>query len=109
MFTYGGYFPGPVLRARSGRPVQVLQFNGLDKNTSVHLHGAFVAQEEDDGRPADGSEIVQIGSDDGLLERPNPTAGRSDRPGERRPGRCHRRGRRPGPALRPRPHRTPSC
>ncbi|MFJ9724616.1 multicopper oxidase family protein [Streptomyces sp. NPDC101209] len=50
VLTYGGHFPGPVIRARSGRPVTVEQHNALDMPTSVHLHGASVS-EQDDGKP----------------------------------------------------------
>ncbi|MCF3136755.1 multicopper oxidase family protein [Streptomyces olivochromogenes] len=47
--TYGGYFPGPVIRARSGRPVAITQRNSLDMPTSVHLHGSSVPAIDDGG------------------------------------------------------------
>jgi len=50
--TYGGHFPGPVIRARSGRPVSVEHRNALTMPTSVHLHGASVPS-DDDGSPMD--------------------------------------------------------
>ncbi|MBT2402002.1 MULTISPECIES: multicopper oxidase family protein [unclassified Streptomyces] len=50
VLTYNGSFPGPTIRARSGRTVEVLQVNNLDMPTSVHLHGASVAP-ENDGSP----------------------------------------------------------
>lgn len=52
VLTYDGHFPGPVVRARSGRRLTVVQHNRLDMPTSVHLHGAAVPPEED-GSPMD--------------------------------------------------------
>ncbi|WP_030244689.1 multicopper oxidase family protein [Streptomyces sp. NRRL S-350] len=49
VLTYNGAFPGPVIRARSGRPVIVRQTNLLDDAVSVHLHGARVPTESDGG------------------------------------------------------------
>ncbi|MFI9271293.1 multicopper oxidase family protein [Kitasatospora sp. NPDC052896] len=45
--TYGGTFPGPTIRARSGREVVVRQTNGLTVHTSVHLHGGHVPSDSD--------------------------------------------------------------
>lgn len=39
VLTYNGSFPGPTIRARSGRTAVVQQVNALDTPTSVHLHG----------------------------------------------------------------------
>ncbi|MBK3592081.1 MULTISPECIES: multicopper oxidase family protein [Streptomyces] len=52
VLTYNGSFPGPTIKARSGRPVVVRQRNRLTMPTSVHLHGAAVTQ-ENDGDPMD--------------------------------------------------------
>ncbi|MEV7601154.1 multicopper oxidase domain-containing protein [Kitasatospora sp. NPDC089797] len=49
VLTYNGAFPGPVIRARSGRPVVVRQRNLLDDPVSVHLHGAAVPADSDGG------------------------------------------------------------
>ncbi|MFJ2864402.1 multicopper oxidase family protein [Kitasatospora sp. NPDC087314] len=49
VLTYNGSFPGPVIRARSGRPVLVRQTNLLDDPVSVHLHGARVPADSDGG------------------------------------------------------------
>ncbi|MFJ2811276.1 multicopper oxidase family protein [Kitasatospora sp. NPDC087271] len=49
VLTYNGAFPGPVIRARSGRPVVVRQTNLLDDPVSVHLHGARVPVASDGG------------------------------------------------------------
>lgn len=49
VLTYNGAFPGPVIRARSGRPVVVRQTNLLDDPVSVHLHGAAVPADSDGG------------------------------------------------------------
>ncbi|WP_411107598.1 multicopper oxidase family protein [Streptomyces sp. cmx-4-9] len=50
VLTYNGHFPGPVIKARTGRTVSVRQHNGIDMPTSVHLHGASVLP-QDDGSP----------------------------------------------------------
>ncbi|PRH79215.1 bilirubin oxidase, partial [Streptomyces solincola] len=52
VLTYNGSFPGPTIRARSGRPVVVHHTNALDVPASVHLHGASVPQSSD-GDPMD--------------------------------------------------------
>ncbi|MEU9048081.1 MULTISPECIES: multicopper oxidase domain-containing protein [unclassified Kitasatospora] len=49
VLTYNGAFPGPVIRARSGRPVVVRQTNLLDDAVSVHLHGSKVPVASDGG------------------------------------------------------------
>ncbi|MEU9982388.1 multicopper oxidase family protein [Streptomyces sp. NPDC050856] len=50
--TYGGTFPGPTIKASSGREVVVRQINQLSVNTAVHLHGGTVLSEHD-GLPMD--------------------------------------------------------
>ncbi|MEV5437253.1 multicopper oxidase domain-containing protein [Streptomyces sp. NPDC052682] len=50
--TYGGAFPGPTIKASSGREVVVRQYNDLTVDTAVHLHGAHVLSEHD-GLPMD--------------------------------------------------------
>ncbi|MFG2867186.1 multicopper oxidase family protein [Streptomyces sp. NPDC048338] len=52
VLTYDGHFPGPVIHARSGRPVAVVHHNRLDMPVTVHLHGASVPPESD-GNPMD--------------------------------------------------------
>ncbi|MFF5784292.1 multicopper oxidase family protein [Streptomyces sp. NPDC012693] len=52
VLTYGGSFPGPTIRARSGRRTVVKQTNRLDASTSMHLHGAVV-DPANDGGPMD--------------------------------------------------------
>jgi FtsP/CotA-like multicopper oxidase with cupredoxin domain len=49
VLTYNGGFPGPTIKARSGRRVVVYQRNTLDAATAVHLHGADVTPENDGG------------------------------------------------------------
>jgi spore coat protein A len=49
---YNGLFPGPTIRAFSGREVQVTHVNTLVEETVVHLHGAHV-QTPSDGHPRD--------------------------------------------------------
>ncbi|WP_435058227.1 multicopper oxidase family protein [Streptomyces sp. bgisy060] len=52
VLTYDGHFPGPVIRARSGRRLLVRHHNDLDRPVAVHLHGAS-APPECDGNPMD--------------------------------------------------------
>jgi spore coat protein A len=52
LLTYNGSFPGPTIRAHSGRTVVVKQVNKLDMPTSVHLHGGAV-QASSDGSSTD--------------------------------------------------------
>lgn len=52
MWTYGGMFPGPTIRARRGRRAVVTQVNELGVPTSVHLHGGHTSPESD-GHAAD--------------------------------------------------------
>lgn len=49
VLTYDGHFPGPVLRARSGRKVVIRHRNTLTMPVSVHLHGGSVSPENDGG------------------------------------------------------------
>lgn len=49
VLTYGGTFPGPTIRARSGRRVVIEQVNTLDTPTSLHLHGGVVPTSDDGG------------------------------------------------------------
>ncbi|MFF1421086.1 multicopper oxidase family protein [Streptomyces sp. NPDC058280] len=49
VLTYNGSFPGPTIRARSGRTVVVKQVNALDMPTSVHLHGGANPVADDGG------------------------------------------------------------
>ncbi|MCT2588444.1 multicopper oxidase domain-containing protein [Streptomyces sp. N2-109] len=50
--TFDGDFPGPVIKAQTGRRVVVRQINDLSVVTSIHLHGAHVPQSSD-GWPMD--------------------------------------------------------
>ena len=52
IWGYDGEFPGPTIRARSGRNVVVRQTNELPEPMSVHLHGGHVAPDSD-GHPTD--------------------------------------------------------
>lgn len=52
IWGYNGTFPGPTIRARSGRRVVVRQTNTLPGPASVHLHGG-VQPPESDGYPTD--------------------------------------------------------
>jgi spore coat protein A len=53
IWGFNGEFPGPTIRARSGRRVVVRQTNGLpDAKPSVHLHGGHVGPGSD-GYPTD--------------------------------------------------------
>ena len=49
MWTYDGTWPGPVIRATSGRSVRLRVVNNLGFATTTHLHGAHVAPSSDGG------------------------------------------------------------
>lgn len=49
VLTYDGHFPGPVLRARTGRKVVIRHRNTLTMPVAVHLHGGSVTPENDGG------------------------------------------------------------
>ncbi|MDQ7806759.1 multicopper oxidase family protein [Amycolatopsis sp. A133] len=57
MWTYGGSFMGPVIRARTGRATEVSFRNDLALATNVHLHGAHV-DAANDGYPM---ELIEPG------------------------------------------------
>lgn len=52
VWTFGGQFPGPVIRAAAGRPVSLRLTNNLTVPTATHLHGGHNAH-TDDGFPTD--------------------------------------------------------
>jgi spore coat protein A len=52
VWGYDGIFPGPTIEARSGREVEVRQWNELPVPVSVHLHGGKTPPESD-GYPTD--------------------------------------------------------
>lgn len=52
VMAYNGLFPGPTIRAVSGRRTVVKQINALHHDAVVHLHGGIVAPEHD-GHPTD--------------------------------------------------------
>ncbi|MFI9250580.1 multicopper oxidase family protein [Streptomyces sp. NPDC053069] len=52
VWSYGGSFPGPTFRGRSGRPVRLRIDNALPRPTSTHLHGG-VTPPSSDGYPTD--------------------------------------------------------
>jgi spore coat protein A len=49
---YNGLFPGPTIRARRGRPVEIRQINDSGRDLNVHLHGG-VTEPQYDGHPHD--------------------------------------------------------
>ena len=57
IYGYDGVFPGPTIRARTGREVVVRQHNRLTFESNVHLHGGFVPDGHD-GHPMD---VIQAG------------------------------------------------
>lgn len=59
VLTFNGSFPGPLIRARRGRPVVIQQRNRLDVPVSVHLHGGEV-EPQHDGQPM---ETIAPGAD----------------------------------------------
>jgi spore coat protein A, manganese oxidase len=52
VWTYNGIYPGPTIRARAGRQVNVRQTNNLSEPMSVHLHGGRTSP-TNDGHPTD--------------------------------------------------------
>jgi len=52
IWGYNGMFPGPAIKARSGRPVKLRVTNRLPENIVVHLHGGHVSV-TDDGHAMD--------------------------------------------------------
>ena len=52
MWTYNGTWPGPRIKARSGRQVKLTVVNNLAIPTTVHNHGAHV-DPSSDGSPTD--------------------------------------------------------
>ncbi|HET8644729.1 MAG TPA: multicopper oxidase domain-containing protein, partial [Vicinamibacteria bacterium] len=52
VWTYNGMYPGPTIRARSGRTAVVRQVNNLTEPMSVHLHGGHTPASSD-GHPTD--------------------------------------------------------
>ncbi|MGV9558802.1 multicopper oxidase family protein [Streptomyces sp. NPDC003522] len=59
VLTYDGHFPGPLIKARTGRPVIIRQRNRLAVPAAVHLHGAAVPPDSD-GDPMD---VIAPGAD----------------------------------------------
>jgi spore coat protein A len=52
VWGYEGIFPGPTVEARSGRKVEIRQWNELPVLVSTHLHGGMTPPESD-GYPTD--------------------------------------------------------
>ena len=53
LFTYNSLFPGPLIRAREGRPLRVRLTNRLAEPTNLHFHGLHVS-------PADNHDNVFV-------------------------------------------------
>jgi len=52
IWGYNGMYPGPTIKARSGRRTVVRQVNNLQESVSVHLHGGHTPPASD-GHPTD--------------------------------------------------------
>ena len=52
IYGYEGVYPGPTIRARTGRRVVIRQRNALTFDSNVHLHGGYVTAGQD-GHPMD--------------------------------------------------------
>jgi len=50
VYSYDGQYPGPTIRARTGRQVKVRYRNQLPDETNVHLHGGHTPADSD-GHP----------------------------------------------------------
>ncbi len=58
IYGYNGITPGPTIRAKQGRQVQVIQNNALPVEVSTHLHGGEI-EAASDGHPTD---LIPVGS-----------------------------------------------
>ena len=58
IYGYDGVYPGPTIRARTGRETVVRQRNSLLFESNVHLHGGYVPAGHD-GHPMD---VIQPGA-----------------------------------------------
>ncbi|VAX00969.1 Multicopper oxidase [hydrothermal vent metagenome] len=58
IYGYNGITPGPTIRAKQGREVQVVQNNALPVEVSTHLHGGEI-EAASDGHPTD---LIPVGS-----------------------------------------------
>lgn len=58
IWGYNGTYPGPTIRTRKNRKVEVRFVNNLPEGTSIHTHGAYV-DGDSDGHPSD---IIQPGA-----------------------------------------------
>ena len=52
VWGYNGIYPGPTIKARTGRRTVVRQVNNLQESMSVHLHGGHTPPDSD-GHPTD--------------------------------------------------------
>jgi spore coat protein A len=52
IWGFNGVYPGPTIKARSGRRCVVRQVNNLQESVSVHLHGGHTPSDSD-GQPTD--------------------------------------------------------
>jgi FtsP/CotA-like multicopper oxidase with cupredoxin domain len=52
IWGYNGMYPGPTIKARTGRRTVVRQLNNLQESMSVHLHGGHTPPDSD-GHPTD--------------------------------------------------------
>src|SRR5262249_39278496 len=59
IWAYNGLYPGPTIKARSGRPIAIRQINQLPESMSIHLHGGHTPPSSD-GHPYD---LIPPGSD----------------------------------------------
>jgi FtsP/CotA-like multicopper oxidase with cupredoxin domain len=58
--AYNGSVPGPALRLREGRPVQINVINDSGYANLIHWHGLYLPSEQD-GATEEGSPIIQPG------------------------------------------------
>ncbi len=58
IYGYEGITPGPTIRAKQGRQVQIIQNNALPVSVSTHLHGGEI-EAASDGHPTD---LIATGS-----------------------------------------------
>ncbi len=73
--AYNGQVPGPVLRLREGRPVNIMVINDSGYDDLVHWHGLYLPADQD-GAAEEGSPVIRAGQSLVYSFTPKPTGTR---------------------------------
>jgi FtsP/CotA-like multicopper oxidase with cupredoxin domain len=73
--AYNGQVPGPVLRLREGKPVNIKVINDAGYDDLVHWHGLYLPAQQD-GATEEGSPIIPVGQSLIYSFTPKPTGTR---------------------------------